>query len=698
MSFSEWSNAKKKRVRDEQETQNVQNTKAVSGGTFSEWSNKKISSQINQDYIKSFMSEADSYFSDVEKEYGSLGWGNASPSYYARSERFHDLETKAQHISSWLEVNKNKLDNDTYNSIYDSVEFVRNNGYSVLDSYKKAKDFYAQFGTEEEYTSWKEIQDARSSEDFDEYSSAGTNVANPDWYDAHAPVDIFGWKPFGDGETVNNMVTFAETNATEAYKNAGKGGTAQSTYGEIISLINNHMSDEEKQIYNYYVGKGDTEKANKYLTYITDILRQRAAGKIVETVDNTGLEPIASLAVGVENWASGVKNLDNFITGEEGDETTIGQYAHSEMSKNNDGVWKVVNDLSTTTGNMLPSILVGTATSGLGGALTLGVSAVGNAYSEMRNLGYDEWQSRGYAALTGASEAALSYALGGISKLGGGGQGVFQTISSKIIPKLDNAIARVAIDLGGNMLDEGLEEAIQEVLDPVFKMVATGEDFEGIDLDNVLYSGLLGALSAGFLEGAPTIAGTAINSKKAKNTYGGDVQALVTESLDIDPDNSHAQRMQSRLDKGKNVSGYQIDRLVDANESALVSQDKAKMKSAVETRLAELGESGDVSKLADIIVKKELGEKLSRSESKILSESENGEWVADELSTDPIYKGFVEEFSNWAGNIGTERINTEAYNRGETTPVTKNATVKETATEAKFEGIEQGQAITACPS
>ena len=543
--------------------------------------------------------------------------------------------------------------------------------------------------------------DVLDAEDFDEYVQKGASVANPSWNAAHAPLEIGGWTPFGDGEDIVNMVTFAETNKGEATKASGQAfrGGGSSKYSEIVDLINSYMKEDEKRIYNYYVGKGDTEKANEYLTYITDKLKQRQGGVIAEQVDEKFLlEGAFSLAAGVDQFASGVKNIDNFIKGTESDPTTSMQYAYAGTedyagtSSNNKGLRKVANDLAYTTGNMLPSILVGSVTGGLGGALTMGVSSVGNAYSEMRNLGYNEWQARGYGLLVGASETALQYALGGISPLGSAKGGIFSKATEAALKKVDNALGRLAIEVGSKMFDEGFEEAAQSVLEPIFKSILTGEAVN-VDWGEVAYSGLLGALSGGMLEGAPTIAGTAIDSIDTAVTYGkaslknafdafktnrnfGDVKAaynqgksefkenasyLVDEALDIDPSNAHAQRMKTKLDSGKNISGYQVNRLIEANEDALVSQDKGKIKAAAESKLTEYGEKGDVGKVSDVITKIRSGEKITKAESKILTDSTFGRRVSTEMNPDIIKDGTHN--TSWVKDIGTERIGADVYNR-----------------------------------
>ena len=181
---------------------------------------------------------------------------------------------------------------------------------------------------------------------------------------------------------------------------------------------------------------------------------------------------------------------------------------------------------------------------------------------------------------------------------------------------------------------------------------------------DIAFDTIAGAVSGSVSGSIHTAVQTVGDNINAKKIYGENAQDLVTEALEIDSQNAYAQQMQERLDNGKSLSGGQINRLVEANEDALVSQDKGKMKTAVEARLTELGESGDVSKLADVIVKAQTGEKLTSSESSTLVNSKFGRRVSTELNPESIESG--EYTSKWAENIGTERINTEAYNRSVT--------------------------------
>ena len=740
ISFAEWKNSKKKE-------QNKENSVS-----FAEWSNKKTASQVDQAYLDSFFADTDAFFKASNERYNTIGWSNAQSLYETTSKEWSDLRNRANKISTWAEYYKDQLDEETYNSITETLSSINKSGNSIHSGFHQNRNFYSYFDSEDEYNTWKAREDEKQAvlgaEDLEEYFAAGeAKAVREKWYSG----------------IENNVAYLRNPENLEVYEKAAKRSSNGLDFGMVENTVLDkleykaarYMTEDEYKVYNYYVGKGETEKAQNYLNSLEDDLTKRQAGRLISDIEGNKLKEIFFAAeAGVDQFWSGVRNLDNLVTGAEADHTSATQYASSTIRENIDGGWGVAYDLANSTGNMLPSILVGSVTGGLGGALTMGVSSAGNGYAEMRNLGYDEWQSRGYGALVGASEAVLSYALGGISKLGGKVSG---NAVGKLVSKIDNAIARTAITVGGNMASEGLEEAIQTALEPAFKALMTGEEFESAEWDDILYSALLGALSAGVLEGAPTIAST-INSnyqtnvqmgglsnkgavsaffkgnengtkgfkgvseayKSGKQTVNENAGYYVNEALEIDPDNAHAQRMQSRLDSGKDVSGYQINRLIEANESTLYNKDSSKIKDAVVNRLLELGEVWDVNSVADAITKQTMGADLTATEKRAIQNSSYGYRVATEL--DPKNVGSGNLANKWAETIGTEKYNVDEYNRGipvetetsasanipskegvvgkaptasvapkEAPSVTENTPVKESATEAKFEASESAE-------
>ena len=119
--------------------------------------------------------------------------------------------------------------------------------------------------------------------------------------------------------------------------------------------------------------------------------------------------------------------------------------------------------------------------------------------------------------------------------------------------------------------------------------------------------------------------------------------------------------MQGRLDSGKELSGRQLNRLVQQNEKALTAQDMSSIQSAAESRLAELGETGDVTAISAALAKQAAGKKLTKAEQQTISSSKYGQRVSNELNTENIRSG--EYASAWAENLNTQRINAEEYSR-----------------------------------
>ena len=278
----------------------------------------------------------------------------------------------------------------------------------------------------------------------------------------------------------------------------------------ILTVGYEYMTDKEKQIYNYYYNTVSKEKANEYLDTITEELGYRKASDDFGRIENKTFSELSfGAAAGLDQFASGIKNLfnssDEYIPVNSTQQ--LSGMIREDLKYNHGTLGQVGYDLINTTSNMLPSILLSTIAPVGGsaiGAASMGMSAGGNAYQEMLNLGYDKGQARTYSTLVGVSEAGLQHLMGGIGKLGGTSAKL-----SKAVSGIDNALAKFAIQWGGSALSEGFEEAAQEVLNPLFMNMAAGFDTgEEVNWEEVVYSGLLGALSGGLLEGAPL----AINS------------------------------------------------------------------------------------------------------------------------------------------------------------------------------------------
>ena len=359
---------------------------------------------------------------------------------------------------------------------------------------------------------------------------------------------------------------------------------------EITYKAAKHMWNNEFDTYNYYLAKdkeNGTNLAEEYLNSIEETLNKRQAAGIVEELEgHPVLQYLFGIEAGIDQFASGVEGLfaDGY-TPASGVQMASG-VIRENLEDNGIPLWynfkegkwenkilgtssaQIGYDILNTTSNMLPSILASTVSNiivpGSGavvGAGLMGASAGGNAKVEMLNLGYSKEQANTYGAMVAIAEGSMEYLLGGITKLGGV---LPDGITGKILTKVDNAFARAAIKIGGSMASEGFEEGLQTVIEPWLKEIATGVDWDDPNIDEVLYSSLLGALSAVGLEGSGVVAGevsTYKAGKKIRNTNGGVgmLQNIATNENYFSAD-SVAYKIASKVDA--TTDAYTIGRLL----------------------------------------------------------------------------------------------------------------------------------------
>ena len=306
-------------------------------------------------------------------------------------------------------------------------------------------------------------------------------------------------------------------------------GVRSKVDGESIALATKGydlLNEDEVALYNYYYATEGPVKAQQYLDNIQETLNYRMGERIAQSKSGDFWKQYLSAAV--TGYSGAVSGLQNLFNGDEYIPTSAFQQASGMIREDLADVGKLPEfygdaslgqigyDLISTTANMAPSIMLSTAAGAINpvlgkvvGAASMGASAAGNSYQQALNNGYTKEQARTYAALTGASEVALEYVLGGISKLGGE---IPQRVLSNMVKGVDNAVARAAITLGGSMASEGFEEGLQEVITPWIENLTLYAD-KDVNWDEVAYSTLLGALSGGFMEGPGVVANTSNVSK-----------------------------------------------------------------------------------------------------------------------------------------------------------------------------------------
>lgn len=416
-----------------------------------------------------------------------------------------------------------------------------------------------------------------------------------------------------------------------------------------------YLTDDEQKNYNYFLAKYGNDEAEQYYKYIENKLNKRTAEKRFEEEyeGRTGKELAHKVISGFDNFETGVGAVFNpndssyinpsynkylsALTREDLKDAGPVVFKGGDEDPTNDvSLGQVTGDLIETISNQAIPLVAGgmggTAASTFGTAL-LGLSAGGSSYSDMINEGYNKKEASNYATLIGASESTLQYLLGGISKLSGG-----KTLSNVVTSKIKNGLLKASLSYGGNIASEFSEEALQEVLAPVFKGVVTGEKIEYANLDDVIYAGVLGALSAGVMEspnlvsdsvaGGADLAETSHKNKAVGNQIAsqGNAEVAINKALNL-PDTSSnaeikklAQEIQntdtSKLSKPQ-VSKYNkklgqlYDMLQKSSVSDVINSSDVAVKDVIKQKLTEYGVTEHTDDIASAIYKQFKGQETN---------------------------------------------------------------------------------------
>ena len=166
----------------------------------------------------------------------------------------------------------------------------------------------------------------------------------------------------------------------------------------------------------------------------------------------------------------------------------------------------VAYDILTGAGQMAADI--GTASlTGAGMLPVLGFRVFGQGSSEARQEGADIGQQIAYGAISAGIEIAAEKLVGGLpmaEKLGMGGVAdeAMENVAIKLAKMIKGSprVAKAFVYLA-NMLGEGAEEMISEILSPFAKRLTYEPNADLAQMEEILYSGLLGAGISGVMGG-----------------------------------------------------------------------------------------------------------------------------------------------------------------------------------------------------
>lgn len=496
------------------------------------------------------------------------------------------------------------------------------------------RDLAQQYG----YESWKEAQnryDVLKAEtdqmgkellygymgeepDYDYFSALGGSIQNPTLEDAERWIG---------GKDIGNVVTYSRANADaialgEANKSHMKGRS-----------IYQYMTNQEVQNYNYLLAKEGDKSAQAYLDFLEADLQKRQADPWTESLQSIK-DPVGkAVAQGAFGFAAGI---DRAMSGYTPDQPTSAiQHASQNIQQGMSDVGRVFYSAAENVGNMTPSVLASSLLGGIGvapklaqaaGNITMGTSVAGNAYKQAIEDGYGETQAKTYGTLVGISETMLQKALGGISSLGG----ISDTQIMAKVANIDNALLRTAAKLGVNLAGEITEEELQNYLEPAFRTILFGEDYDAPTIEELIETALVTAITVGTMEGPVSIADTISEEVDKTASLRESAPDLVAKSRDLGGETAIADRVQGQIDSGEKVSGRDLRALVKSNNTAIATQAAAQ----AESMLTERGETENVAEVARVIGKMIAGQELSRSERRLFRESQNAAEVYDAMQTE----------------------------------------------------------------
>ena len=335
---------------------------------------------------------------------------------------------------------------------------------------------------------------------------------------------------------------------------------------------------------------------------------------------------------------------------------------------------KGLGDVYSLGTSILQSALTGSIGGGWGSLIMLGGSAAASGIDDALARGATDAQAIGYGLAVGLAEGIAE-------KIG------IDNLTNLIFKKGSTTLLKTLVK---QSIAEGAEEGVTAFANAIFDnaIMRDKSNFNALvnqytsqgmseseaqtkawiqHVGDIAFDMIGGAISGGVhTVGAMAInkgINTVLGSINANQLYGNSQQELIDSGLEFGEGSEQynlAKKYQDKLNNGKNLSGGQLYNLSQTIEKAILSEDTNKIKTATEARLKELGETTNTSELAETLTKWIKGEELSKNEKKFINNSKYGRRVANELNPENIKSS--EFTSDWTGNIGTERINTDLYN------------------------------------
>lgn len=472
----------------------------------------------------------------------------------------------------------------------------------------------------------------------------------------------------------------------------------------VYNLVSELYDENEIAIYNYLYNTKGKEEADKYIEYIAGTVRDRYAEKIASGYyDSSNWEKLGFIGkTAIDQVPRKLYGIfDEEIARTQSAESLASQKVRDTMS----GGWGVAADAVQTVAEQVPSTGIAIGLSFINPTLgayvgmgTMSAVAGGGAYAEALQSGKSRDEAIKMGILTAASEIVTEKALGGVTAFG---ESLVGKHLDDVVKGINGGLARAGAKLGLSAASEGMEEAVQSVLEQtIIPNLAYGEQngWGDVEWGEVAYSALLGAISGGVIEGATNIAPNAIaenvkyanEGKKITSVKGGtdalnkaseaylnniDRSALTNESGRVEV--SNLQKTYDSLVNGKKTpSNRKVGKLATRLEQARVATNK----SDIESRLRSSGIENDnlVGVASSAIYKAMSGEELSGFEAAL---------IVGYDAVNNVYQAVKDSEANASYREYTTKL-TEAAGKAETISASADKGTTEMPVQGEYEAPE----------
>ena len=164
-------------------------------------------SEVNDDYINSFIHEASSFLKSAQTGYGNWKAYSISPSIYASQKKTaEDLSHRSFQIRQYMQKNKDSMDSEAYESLKNVLDgFDKASSQSQYSLYK-SKEFFSQFKSQAEYDAY-----AFHAEDYSKKVNLDLDATEKEVADLEARRDAYYWNHDYDATSHTERVAFEQT-------------------------------------------------------------------------------------------------------------------------------------------------------------------------------------------------------------------------------------------------------------------------------------------------------------------------------------------------------------------------------------------------------------------------------------------------------------------------------------------------------